>query len=438
MYLAKFFHRAPGDDDRELMLVPGSDPMVIGVHMNWKGDPDADEFLRKEFSGIADAAAAFRRHVAKLVAAGYVETDHTNYTLRDLGPNPRAKPDWQKGLDELMILALSAPMAEQAAQLDALKGTPAEHEPLYLWHAARRGYSAGDDAAQTVRLTEQARDTLIARRAAKEPHYAWSIYEGDLEGRILELLSDVYLEADNPDAALKTIEHLCKTAPNHARILKRAELLCGFFPERREEAFDDAYQWSRFGGYEDIMAFPGYEAYAAQRKAGTSAKGWRWKPGTPASEADVSKAEQALGVRLPDDYRKFLLTRGETELLVRLPESSSELRFYAPDELATQLRNVLDFIAHSEDELEEACAYFRKEYGVSLKHLVPVAEPSQLSRCLLLHVEPGERYGQCFQWDHDGAWELEQPQPGFDVALNALTDGIEQRDATQLAFFDLS
>lgn len=437
MYLAKFFHRAPGDDDRELMLVPGSDPMVIGVHMNWKGDRDADKFLRKEFSGIADAAAAFRRHVAKLVAAGYVETDHTNYTLRDLGPNPRAKPDWQKGLDELMILALSAPMAEQAAQLDVLKGTPAEHEPLYLWHAARCGKVAGEDLAQAVRFAEQARDTLVARRAAGQPHYAWSIYENDLEGRILELLSDVYLQADNPDAALKTIEHLCKTAPNHTRILKRAELLCGYFPERREEAFDDAFQWSRFGGYEDIMAFPGYEDYEAQRKAGTSSKGWRWKPGTPASEADVSKVEQVLGVRLPDDYRKFLLTRGETELLVRLPESSSELRFYAPDELATQLRNVLDFIAHSEDEFEEACAYFRQEYGVSLKHLVPVAEPSQLSRCLLLHVEPGERYGQCFQWDHDGAWELEQQQPSFDVALKALTDGIERRDAAQLAFFDL-
>lgn len=437
MYLAKFFHRAPGDDDRELMLVPGSDPMVIGVHMNWKGEPDANEFLREEFPDIAGAAAAFRRHVAKLVAAGYVETDHTNYTLRDLGPNPRAKPDWQKGLDELMILALSAPMAEQAAQLDALKGTPAEHEPLYLWHAARRGKVAGEDLARAVRFAEQARDTLVARRAAGHPHYAWSIYENDLEGRILELLSDVYLQADNPEASLKTIEHLCKTAPNHTRILKRAELLCGYFPERREEAFDDAFQWSRFGGYEDIMAFPGYEDYEAQRKAGTSSKGWRWKPGTPASEADVSKAEQVLGIRLPDDYRNFLLTRGETELLVRLPESSSELRFYAPDELATQLRNVLDFIAHSEDELEEACAYFRQEYGVSLKHLVPVAEPSQLSRCLLLHVEPGERYGQCFQWDHDGAWELEQPQLGFDVALKALTDGIEQRDATQLAFFDL-
>jgi len=437
MYLAKFFHRPPGDDDRELMLIPGREPMVIGVHMNWKGDPDSNEFLRVAFSNIADAAAAFRRHVADLVAAGYVETSHTNYTLRDLPPDPEAKLDWQKGLDELMILALAAPMAEQAAQLDALKGTPAEHEPLYLWHAARRLYSAGDDAAQTVRFAEQARDTLLARRAAGQPHYAWSIYEGDLEGRILELLSDVQLEAGNPDAALKTIEHLCKIAPSQDRIIKRAELLCGYFPDRREEAFDDAYQWSRFGGYEDIMAFPGYAEYEARRKATKSAKGWRWKRGTPASKADVSAAEETLGVRLPDDYRNFLLKRGETELLVRLPESSSELRFYAPSELATQQRNVLDFIAHSEDELEEACAYFRKEYGVSLKHLVPVAEPSQLSRCLLLHVEPGERYGQCFQWDHDGAWELEQEQPSFEIALKALTDGIAQRDSTQLAFFDL-
>jgi len=75
---------------------------------------------------------------------------------------------------------------------------------------------------------------------------------------------------------------------------------------------------------------------------------------------------------------------------------------------------------------------------VSLKHLVPVAEPSQLSRCLLIHVEPGASYGTCWQWDHDGSWELEQPQPGFDVALKALTDGIERRDAEQLRFFELA
>lgn len=34
MYLAKFFHRPPGDDDRELLLIPGGDPMVIGVYMD--------------------------------------------------------------------------------------------------------------------------------------------------------------------------------------------------------------------------------------------------------------------------------------------------------------------------------------------------------------------------------------------------------------------
>ncbi len=174
-----------------------------------------------------------------------------------------------------MILALSAPMAEQAAQLDALKGTPAEHEPLYLWLAAHRGKAAGEDLAQAVRFAEQARDTLrCAARCRDSRITPGPSTRSDLEGRILELLSDVYLQADNPESRRsKTIEHLCKTAPNHMRILKRAELLCGYFPERREEAFDDAYQWSRFGGYEDIMAFPGYEDYEAQRKAGTSSKG---------------------------------------------------------------------------------------------------------------------------------------------------------------------
>ena len=96
MYLAKFFHRAPGDDDRELMLVPGSDPMVIGIHMNWKGEPDANEFLREEFPDIAGAAAAFRRHVAKLVAAGYVETDHTELHAA----RPRSQSASQAGLAE--------------------------------------------------------------------------------------------------------------------------------------------------------------------------------------------------------------------------------------------------------------------------------------------------------------------------------------------------
>ena len=163
MYLAKFFHRAPGDDDRELMLIPGSEPMVMGVHMNWNGEPGEDQYLREEFSGIADAAAAFRRHVAELVGAGYVETDHTKHSLRDLGPDPQAKPDWQKGLDELMILALSAPMAEKAKQIEALKARrPSESHSI----------SGTLLAAITRKTIRPRRCVLPNRRATRCAHVA--------------------------------------------------------------------------------------------------------------------------------------------------------------------------------------------------------------------------------------------------------------------------
>jgi hypothetical protein len=60
--------------------------------------------------------------------------------------------------------------------------------------------------------------------------------------------------------------------------------------------------------------------------------------------------------------------------------------------------------------------------------------PARESRCLVIHLEQGERFGWCFHWDHDGAWELEQPTPSFNAALKVLTDGIEQRDPAILGF----
>ncbi|MCP3474368.1 SMI1/KNR4 family protein [Bradyrhizobium sp. CCGUVB1N3] len=436
MYLGKFFHRPPGDDDRELLLILGGDPMIIGIYMR-EGQDGSDEFLRETYSDAIVAISAFRREAAKLVDAGYFETSHTKYTLRNLLPDPQKKPDWQKGMDELMMAALSAPLAEQAKHLKTLKGTPAEHEPLYLWLAAHHGLAADADAQQTLRFAERARDTLAARRAAKQPHYAWSIYDSQLEGRILESLSDAFVRVGNPSAGLAAIERACRVAANHARILQRAVILCVYFPERAEDAFDDAYRWSRYGGYEDIMALPGYAAYEAGRKAGANGQ-WRWKAAEAAREEEVRKAEAELGLQLPDDYRKFLLTRGETELLVRLPEHSAELRFHRPADLATERNNILDFVSFSDAErLEKAVIHFREEYGVSLRHLLPVAEPAQASRCLLLHLEPGERYGWCYRWDHDGAWELETPAPSFDAALAALTGGIEQRDKPTLGFLNI-
>ncbi len=91
----------------------------------------------------------------------------------------------------------------------------------------------------------------------------------------------------------------------------------------------------------------------------------------------------------------------------------------------------------TEKDPAEVSGYFRKQYGVSLRDLVPVAEPAQESRCMVIHLEKGDRFGWCFQWDNDGAWELEHATPSFDAAMKALTDGIEQRDKAILSFLGI-
>ena len=438
MYLAKFFHRPPGDDDRELLLIPGGDPLVLGIYMDEKREAQRDDFLREEFSGIEDAVSSFRRHAGELIAAGYMETTHTRYTLRNLLPDPKAKPEWQKGLDELMLAALSAPLPEQAKSLEALENTEAAREPLYLWLAAHFCFMAGEDDARTISLAEAARDTLASRKAAKQPHYSWSVIDSDLGSRIFDVLSWVYLRGGNPAAALEAVEQAAKVQASQDRGVLRATILCHHFPDRQEEAFDAAYKWAEFGGYEQITALPAYAEYVARREGmPKSDKGWRWKAKKPASEADLNNAEAELAAALPKDYRKFLSVYGETELLVRLPGQSAELCFYPPSELAAQRKSLFDFITRTQQAPEEAINYFREQYGISLRHLVPVAEPRNESRCIVIHLEQGERYGWCFQWDHDGAWELDGAAPSFDAALKAFTDGVKKRDAATLAFLSI-
>jgi hypothetical protein len=235
MYLAKFFHRPPGDDDRELLLIPGGDPMILGFRMRGSVKLRTEDFLREQFSEIGDAVAAYRRHAAELAAAGYIETTHTRHTRRNLC-RPEAKLEWQKGLDDLMLAALSASLEEQARHLVALQDTPAVQEPLYLWLAAHRGFAAADGDERTIRLAEAARDALASHRAEKTPHYAWSIAENDLEARIFDVLSWTYLRADNPAAALDAIEQACRIAPSQDRSVQRITILCAHFPDRRQDA----------------------------------------------------------------------------------------------------------------------------------------------------------------------------------------------------------
>jgi hypothetical protein len=218
----------------------------------------------------------------------------------------------------------------------------------------------------------------------------------------------------------------------------RVTILCEHFPDRQEEAFDAAHKYAQHGGYEAITALTAYAKYVTRRKRKSgSAKGWRWERKKPARLADLHKAEEQLGTVLPADYRDFLATFGPAQLSVRLPEQSGELCFYEPAELARQRQNLFDFITRTEKDPAKASAWFREQYGVSLRDLLPVAEPAQESRCVVIHLEKGERFGWCFQWDHDGAWELEHATTSFDATLKALTDGIEKRDAALLNFLGI-
>jgi hypothetical protein len=270
------------------------------------------------------------------------------------------------------------------------------------------------------------------------PHYAWSIPPSDLEARIFEVLSEACLRVDDPIAALNAIEQACKIAPRQHRGVMRATILCDHFPDRQEEAFDAACKHAEHGGYEVITALPAYAKYVARRQAKSkSGKGWRWDGKKPANPAEVRKAEEQLGAELPKDYRNFLAKYGAVQLAVRLPQESGELCFHAPAELAKQRQSLFDFIVRTEKDATKASAYFREQHGVSLHDLVPVAEPTQESRCVVIHLEKGDRFGWCFQWDHDVAWELEHATPSFDAALKAFTDGIERRDRGILSFLGI-
>ena len=439
MYLAKFFHRPPGNDDRELLLIfdggCGESHAFMGFVMNGRLDP----YVRRDFASAREAVAAFRAAAEELAEAGYIEAAETRYTLRSLPANPKPKPAWQQGLDELLLSAIIDDLATQTALIVKLATTPAVHEPFYLWLAARHAVEkAPKAAAGMLARAEIARDALGARRASKAPFYVWSLRPLEVEAFIHDLMCELHFAAGDAKAGLAAAQHAQEVDGNPYRAGRITWLLCQHFPDREEEAFEQAFRYASSGGYEAVLALPAYVAWLARRKRRVPAeKGWRWGGRTaPASEPELREAERKLAVALPDDYRRFLETPQRTELLVRLDDRIATLRFFAPGQLAKQ-RDALFRCITRTDKPAIAEAYFRAQYGVSLRHLVPIAEPTNLSCSVVLHLGKGERFGWCFLWDHEAAWELERAQPSFAAAVTALTRGIERRDASVLRFLGI-
>jgi hypothetical protein len=439
MYLAKFFHRPPGNDGRELLLIfdssCGEGHAFLGFVMDGRTEP----YMRHDFAGAREAVAAFRRAAEELREAGYVETADTKYTLRTLPPDVRPKPAWQQGLDELLLSAVIEDGATQDALIAKLAATPAAQEPLFLWLAARHGFASSPKGrAGMLARAENARDALGARRASMAPLYAWSLRPLEIEAFIHDLLCEIHFAAGNAEAGLAAAQHAQEVDGDQFRGGRIAWILCQYFPDREEEAFEQASRYAPFGGYEAVTALPAYAAWLERRKRRARAdKGWRWGGrNEPASEPALREAERRLGIALPKDYRRFLETPQRSELLVRIDDRIATLRFFAPGQLGKQRDALFRFITRT-DKPSTAEAYFRAQYGVSLRHLVPIAEPTNLSCNIVLHLGRGERFGWCFLWDHDGAWELEGAKPSFDAALAALTTGIERRDAAVLRFLGI-
>jgi hypothetical protein len=444
MYLAKFFHRPPGKDDRELLLIldrgGGDDHCVGHAFLGFVMDGRLEPHRRHDFASAREAVAGFRRAAEELREAGYVETADTKYALRRLPPGHKAKPAWQQGLDELLLSAVIDDAATQTALIAKLATTPAVREPLYLWLASRHGFAAAPKRhARALGLTENARDALAARRASRTPPYTWSLRPREVEAAIDDLLCEIHFAAGDVKAALDAAQHAQEIAGDPHRAGRIAWLICRHFPTREEEAFEQAWRHAEYGGHDEITALPGYAAYVERRKRKARREpGWRWGGRNEAAgETTLREIERKLGSALPPDYREFLKTPSRTELLIRAGEDSAKLRFYSAKRLVEQRDNLLDFVTRSEKSAAAAEAHFRDRYGVSLRHLVPIAEPVNLSCAILIHLGKGERFGWCFRWDHNDARVLQGAQPSFEKVLAALTSGIERGDPGVLRFLGI-
>jgi hypothetical protein len=436
MYFAKFFHKPPGDDDRLLGLTVEAG-MLRGDYLKEVDDSESEEFLSRDFQKIGEGVRAFRQEAEKLREAGYTETHHTDsdeyHSKRDFTP----KPEWQCAIDEAAMAAFADPLDVQAARLAALAGTPAADEPMILWLAAL--HASASEQPDALEKAKRARDALRQRESDAAPHYTWTLSSRDLKGAIYDLLTDCYLAADPPDpsAAVEAITIAHETDPDEDRWILRALIICEYLPEREEDAFDSIQPWAHLDRYEEITSLPSYAAYAAKRAEDAAAgRGtWRWSGGRPTDDAAIEAAEGALGVTLPEDYRGFLRERGPCELFARLPTATLTLGFLAADQLRLKREEFIEFVTLTESEAS-AAGYYHERYGLSLHHLVPIAEPSGTFNLLLLHTEPGDKYGHCYVWNHEDVFDPYDEQPSFKTMMEMLLAGIERVDETALHLFD--
>src|SRR5262249_11457400 len=147
---------------------------------------------------------------------------------------------------------------------------------------------------------------------AGHPPYTWSLPGCDLEAWIDDLLCECHLAVDDPHAGLAAARHAHAVSPDSHRAGRIAWILCEYFPEHQEEAFERAHREGAHGGFEAVKQKPGYADYVRRlEKAQRCKTDWRWRARSrPISETALREAEETLGAALPADYRRFLAAKG--------------------------------------------------------------------------------------------------------------------------------
>src|SRR5262249_32594465 len=150
------------------------------------------------------------------------------------------------------------------------------------------------------------------------------------------LLFGIYSQLGDKYKAFAAILAANDLATNTYRAERLAAMQCYDFPQYREDAFDTAYRYSRYG-FDEVIDHPDYAAYAARRDAeiasGQPVLRWHAMCG-PSSAEEITIAERDIGFKLPNDYRDFLLRRGKSRLDLRRGDDGTTLTFAAAPDIS--------------------------------------------------------------------------------------------------------
>jgi hypothetical protein len=453
-YLARFFLNPRTREQQRHLTTPWSEWVMGEKLIGHKGSleipPDYTDilagqtnprFFEQRFERAADGVAAFESLAAKAVSDGFFLTDITHYSEDFIPSDAKPKPQWQQDVDRFYLQVIAEDYGPEPPA-DARVQT----EPMWLLSKAR--HTRREDkalAAKAVPFALTARDLIGRRKGEEDKFYSWSLSNIDVAGDVEQELFLCYADLNDAPNAFVAIREACDLRATPFRSENLALMQCFNFPQYREDAFEAAFTYAKFGreygqrdGYEDIISTAGYAAFAKGRDEEiASGKGFvRWRAmSDPAPVEKIDAAEAEIGHKFPPDYRAQLAQRGRSQLAFYLKDDSSYLKFAAPGDLAVWGRVFQHWLDGSGDGDGVHSADWPTKFGVERRSLWSVATPWDNSSCMAICLAEGAAYGHCFLWRHEESYNLVRLGDSFDASVEALKSGFIAGDANIRSFF---